>query len=60
MMYDTNQVRIERMFNENYGIPVLHYPQLVGLAMGLRPEELALNELRVNCSKILEGIPREA
>jgi heterodisulfide reductase subunit B len=59
MMYDTNQVRIERMFNENYGIPVLHYPQLVGLAMGLRPEELALNELRVNCSKILEGIPRE-
>ena len=59
MMYDTNQPRIERMFSENYGIPVLHYPQLLGLAMGLPPEELALKELRVNCSKILEQVPTE-
>jgi heterodisulfide reductase subunit B len=59
MMYDMNQTRIEKMFNENYGIPVLHYPQLLGLAMGLPPEELALNELRVNYSKILEQIPKE-
>jgi heterodisulfide reductase subunit B len=53
MMYDTNQVRIERMFNEAYGIPVLHYPQLLGLAMGIKPEELALSELRVDASEIL-------
>lgn len=58
MMYDTNQVRIERMFSENYGIPVLHYPQLLGLAIGLPPEELALNELRVNSSKILEQVQK--
>ena len=55
-MFDTNELRIERMFNEVYGIPVLHYPQLLGLAMGMTPEELAFSELRVNTSKILQVI----
>jgi heterodisulfide reductase subunit B len=53
IMYDTNELRIEKMFNEVYGIPILHYPQLLGLAMGMSSEELAFNELRVDCSKIL-------
>ncbi|HVO36958.1 MAG TPA: CoB--CoM heterodisulfide reductase iron-sulfur subunit B family protein [Candidatus Acidoferrum sp.] len=53
IMYDTNELRIEKMFNEVYGIPVLHYPQLLGLAQGMKPEELAFNELRVDVSKIL-------
>lgn len=59
MMYDMNQVRIEKMFNESYGIPVLHYTQLLGLALGLQPDELALNELRVDYSKVLEHVPKE-
>jgi len=54
IMYDTNELRIEKMFNEVYGIPILHYPQLLGLAMGMSPEELAFNELRVDCSKIIK------
>ena len=60
MMYDTNQGRIEKMFNEKYSIPVLHYPQLLGLAMGFKPEELALNELRIDCSRILKQSFKEA
>lgn len=60
MMYDTNQMRIERTFNESYGIPALHYTQLLGLAIGLKPEELALNELRVDPSKILTQILKES
>jgi len=56
IMYDTNEVRIEKMFNETYGIPVLHYPQLLGLAMGMKPEELALSDLRVDVSKIVKQI----
>jgi heterodisulfide reductase subunit B len=56
IMYDTNELRIEKMFNEVYGIPILHYPQLLGLAMGMSPEELAFNELRVDCSKIIGKI----
>lgn len=56
IMYDTNELRIEKMFNEAYGIPVLHYTQLLGLAMGLKPEELAFNELRVDVSKLLKKV----
>ncbi len=56
IMFDTNELRIERMFSETYGIPVLHYPQLLGLAMGMAPEELAFNELRVDTSKMLQVI----
>jgi heterodisulfide reductase subunit B len=58
IMYDTNEVRIEKMFSEVYGIPVLHYPQLLGLAMGLKPEELAFGDLRVTASKILNNLPQ--
>ena len=53
IMYDLNQPRIERAFNEKFGIPVLHYPQLLGLSMGIAPEELALKELRVNAAEIV-------
>jgi heterodisulfide reductase subunit B len=56
IMYDTNELRIEKTFNEQYGIPVLHYPQLLGLAMGIPAEELAFNDLRVDVSKILNKI----
>jgi len=60
IMYDTNELRIEKMFNEAYGIPILHYPQLLGLAMGLTPEELAFNELRVTAQKILKQVTEAA
>jgi len=56
MMYDLNQPRIERAFNEKFGIPVLHYPQLLGLAMGFPREELALNELRVKPTELLSQV----
>ena len=58
-MYDTNELRIEKLFNETYGIPILHYPQLLGLAMGMKPEDLAFNELRVNTSKILKQLTQK-
>jgi len=53
MMYDLNQPRIEKTFNEQFGIPILHYTQLLGLAMGFSSDELALEQLRVDASKIL-------
>lgn len=56
IMYDTNELRIEKTFNEIYNIPVLHYPQLLGLAMGLTPEQLAFGELRVSPAKIISLI----
>ncbi|MEM2352425.1 MAG: heterodisulfide reductase-related iron-sulfur binding cluster, partial [Thermoproteota archaeon] len=56
IMYDANQLRAERMFGEKYDIPVLHYTQLLGLAMGMNPEEIGFEELRVKPTKILKKI----
>ena len=53
MMYDFSQPRIEKAFNASYGLPVLHYTQLLGLAMGFKPEELGLDELRVKPTLLL-------
>jgi heterodisulfide reductase subunit B len=55
-MYDTNERRIEKLYNENYNIPILHYPQLLGLALGLTTEELAFNDLRVDPTEFLKQI----
>ena len=56
MMFDINQPRIERTFNEAFGIPVLHFTQLLGLAMGISSKELAIEQLRVDASKILNKL----
>lgn len=55
---DTNQRRAERMFSEAYNLPVLHYPQLLGLAMGIPHEELALMDLRVKPTALLASLGR--
>ncbi len=55
-MFDSNQPIVEKMFAETYGLPVLHYPQLLGLAMGFSPKELAMDELKVNPEEILKTI----
>jgi heterodisulfide reductase subunit B len=50
VMYDANQRAVEGELQEKFGIPVLHYPQLLGLAMGFDARDLALeqNRVRVN------------
>ncbi len=53
---DANQSRAERAFSESYALPVLHYPQLLGLAMGISPEELALQDLRVKPTTLLAAL----
>jgi len=56
LTFDVNQSRIERAFNESIGLPVVHYTQLLGLAMGFTPDEMAMKELRVSPSKLLQTI----
>jgi len=56
LMFDMQQSRIERAFGETFNLPVLHYTQLLGLAMGFSPEELALKELRVDPSRVIEAL----
>lgn len=56
IMFDLNQPRIEKLFNVKIGLPVLHYTQLLGLAMGFSPQELAFDELRVKPTTLFEKI----
>jgi len=51
LMFDVNQPRIERKFGEKFDLPVIHYPQLLALAAGINPDELAFNEHKVDVSE---------
>ncbi|OQY23858.1 MAG: hypothetical protein B6I34_04195, partial [Anaerolineaceae bacterium 4572_32.1] len=39
IMYEANQRRVEKLYETSYKLPVLYYPQILGLAMGFSPEE---------------------
>ncbi|SMO46323.1 succinate dehydrogenase / fumarate reductase cytochrome b subunit [Balnearium lithotrophicum] len=51
MNLDANQKRALSEVGENFQIPVLHLPQLVGIALGIEPKKLGLhrNIVPVNC-----------
>lgn len=53
LQFDLGQLDVRRRFNETYEIPVLHYPELLGLAMGMKREELGLQTHRVSVDSVL-------
>jgi heterodisulfide reductase subunit B len=53
VMYDDNQKKIEGMFEEEYNLPVLYYPQVLGLAMGIAPKELGLLMNKVKARELI-------
>lgn len=53
LQYDQKQYLAQRQ-GEDLHVPVLHYAELLGLAMGLAPEELALEGHRVDLRPFLE------
>lgn len=56
IMYEANQRRIESLFGAKYQLPVLYYPQVLGLAMGLKPSEVGLPLNRVKPRRLLEAL----
>jgi heterodisulfide reductase subunit B2 len=40
---DMRQKAIEKRYKTGYNMPIIYLPQLIGLAMGIKPEELGLN-----------------
>jgi len=57
IMYDEYQSTIESKFELEYGIPVLYYPQLLGLAMDLDPKkDLAVKQNQVKVKPLLRKI----
>jgi heterodisulfide reductase subunit B len=56
IMYGANQKKIERATGESFGLPVLYYPQLLGLALGMTPAELGLDHNPVRAEAWLARI----
>jgi heterodisulfide reductase subunit B len=57
IMYEGSQKRIERQFEVEYNLPVLYYPQILGLALGISQDQLGFKINRVKPKKMLEKIP---
>lgn len=56
IQFDLNQLTLQEEYSTNYQIPVLHYPQLLGLAQGIPAEDLGLYENRVPTDDIIDTI----
>lgn len=53
---DSRQPEVERVIGEKLGLPVLHLPQLVALALGVSPKELGLDRHIVSTRPVLEKL----
>ncbi len=56
VMYDNNQPAIESKFSGSYNLPVLYYPQLLGLAIGMNKRELGFNMNRVKIDPLIKKL----
>ncbi len=57
IMYDEYQPSIESKYETEYNIPVLYYPQLLGLALGLDPKkDLAVKKNQVKVKPLLQKL----
>jgi heterodisulfide reductase subunit B len=56
LMLDAKQKTLEQRHGEKIGIPVLYVTQLVGIALGLGPEELGLNMNSVSPMAMMEKV----
>jgi heterodisulfide reductase subunit B2 len=54
IMYELQQRRIEKMYNAEYKLPVLFYPQILGLALGLSGDEVGLKLNRVKSRALMQ------
>lgn len=58
VMYESNQKKVEKVFQKEYKLPVLFYPQLLGLALGFEPDELGLKMNRIRTTDLMKKIVR--
>jgi heterodisulfide reductase subunit B len=47
---------IKSTYKEEYNIPVIHYAELLSLALGIDPKELALDFHKIRLDKVLNKI----
>jgi heterodisulfide reductase subunit B len=53
---DTRQTEIEEKYQAQYGIPVLYFSQIMGLAFGLDPKKLGMMKHLVSTEPVLANI----
>ncbi|MFW5900108.1 MAG: heterodisulfide reductase subunit B, partial [Desulfovermiculus sp.] len=56
MNLDLRQAQINAALKETFDLPVFYYTQLLGLALGLSPDEMLLKKLVVKPWKVLGRI----
>jgi len=56
IMYEDNQRKIESKFNVEYKLPVLYYPQVLGLALGVEPKSLGFRLNKVKAKEVLKKV----
>ena len=59
IMYEANQRRVEKLYETEYKLPVLYYPQILGLAMGFSLEEMGIKLNRVKPRKLIKFASRQ-
>ena len=52
---DAYQDNVNKMFGTNFAVPILFFTQLVGVALGLSGQELALGQEIVPAEKVLSA-----
>lgn len=53
---DSRQPEVEKVIGRKLGLPILHLPQLVSLALGILPQQLGFSKHIVSTKPVLEAI----
>ena len=53
---DSRQPEVEKVIGQKLGLPVLHLPQLIALALGVSPSELGLDRHIVSTRSVLDKL----
>ena len=52
--FDLGQVVLARKTGQTYDVPVVYVTQLLGLAMGMSPEDMGLSLHKIDCKGVYE------
>lgn len=58
MQLEVGQIKLREEKGKEYGVPVIHYVDALGLSMGVKPSELGLDLRRLSVSPLLRKLGR--